>query len=92
LNNLIFIFIFKIAISSITETGNKPWYLEECSGTLAAAYSSGQGGNTDHEIVSYCILNIFFVYHSSFFYLNRLLQIYIMVVQLIILEHQQQHH
>jgi hypothetical protein len=33
--------------------GNKPWYLEECSATLATAYSSGQGGNVDHEIVSY---------------------------------------
>jgi hypothetical protein len=37
----------------VTETGGKPWYLEECPGTLASAYSSGQGNNVDHEIVGY---------------------------------------
>lgn len=28
-------------MSSATENGYKPWYLEECASTLAATYSSG---------------------------------------------------
>ena len=43
----------------MTETGSKPWYLEECSGTLTSAYSSGQSGNSDHDIVSDRILRFF---------------------------------
>ncbi|CAF0847835.1 unnamed protein product [Rotaria sp. Silwood1] len=43
--------IYTIAVSSVTESGSVPWYLEECSATLAAAYSSGQG-NGDHEIIT----------------------------------------
>uniref|UniRef100_W5N9Q8 Proprotein convertase subtilisin/kexin type 6 n=1 Tax=Lepisosteus oculatus TaxID=7918 RepID=W5N9Q8_LEPOC len=34
--------IYTISISSTTENGNKPWYLEVCSSTLAATYSSGE--------------------------------------------------
>ena len=30
-----------MAISSTTDHGSKPWYLEECSGVLASTYSSG---------------------------------------------------
>ena len=41
----------------MTETGSKPWYLEECAATLAAAYSSGSGGGLEHEIV-YMIITI----------------------------------
>uniref|UniRef100_A0A8D0GUK2 Proprotein convertase subtilisin/kexin type 6 n=1 Tax=Sphenodon punctatus TaxID=8508 RepID=A0A8D0GUK2_SPHPU len=33
--------IYTISISSATETGKKPWYLEECASTLATTYSSG---------------------------------------------------
>lgn len=33
--------IFTVSISSTSETGMKPWYLEECSSTLATTYSSG---------------------------------------------------
>ncbi|RUS76822.1 hypothetical protein EGW08_015420 [Elysia chlorotica] len=33
--------IFTVSISSTSETGKKPWYLEECSSTLATTYSSG---------------------------------------------------
>lgn len=34
--------IYTISISSTTENGNKPWYLEPCSSTLATTYSSGE--------------------------------------------------
>ena len=33
--------IFTLSISSATQGGRKPWYLEECSSTLATTYSSG---------------------------------------------------
>ncbi|NP_001191402.1 furin-like prohormone convertase precursor [Aplysia californica] len=33
--------IFTLSISSTSENGIKPWYLEECSSTLASTYSSG---------------------------------------------------
>ncbi|WAR00943.1 PCSK6-like protein [Mya arenaria] len=33
--------IFTLSISSISQQGRKPWYLEECSSTLATTYSSG---------------------------------------------------
>ncbi|XP_034064301.1 proprotein convertase subtilisin/kexin type 6 [Gymnodraco acuticeps] len=34
--------IYTISISSATENGNKPWYLEACSSILATTYSSGE--------------------------------------------------
>ncbi|XP_063737763.1 proprotein convertase subtilisin/kexin type 6-like isoform X2 [Eleginops maclovinus] len=34
--------IYTISISSTTENGNKPWYLEACSSILATTYSSGE--------------------------------------------------
>ncbi|XP_052282248.1 furin-like protease kpc-1 isoform X1 [Dreissena polymorpha] len=33
--------IYTLSISSISQEGRKPWYLEECSSTLATTYSSG---------------------------------------------------
>ncbi|CAF1328959.1 unnamed protein product [Adineta steineri] len=42
--------IYTIAISATTEHGDKPWYLEECSATLASAYSSGQSSNGERDI------------------------------------------
>ena len=33
--------IFTLSISSATQGGYRPWYLEECSSTLATTYSSG---------------------------------------------------
>ncbi|XP_033022487.1 proprotein convertase subtilisin/kexin type 6 isoform X1 [Lacerta agilis] len=33
--------IYTISVSSTTENGNKPWYLEECASTIATTYSSG---------------------------------------------------
>ncbi|KAJ8304239.1 hypothetical protein KUTeg_017822, partial [Tegillarca granosa] len=33
--------IYTLSISSTSEHGTKPWYLEECSSTLATTYSSG---------------------------------------------------
>ncbi|CAF0869311.1 unnamed protein product [Adineta steineri] len=36
--------IYTVAVSAITEKGEKPWYLEECSATLASVYSSGSSG------------------------------------------------
>lgn len=36
--------IYTLSISSATQGGRKPWYLEECSSTLATTYSSGTPG------------------------------------------------
>jgi len=36
--------VFTLSISSATQGGLKPWYLEECSSTLATTYSSGTPG------------------------------------------------
>ncbi|KAB7507163.1 Furin-like protease 2 [Armadillidium nasatum] len=36
--------IFTLSISSASQRGLKPWYLEECSSTLASTYSSGTPG------------------------------------------------
>ncbi|KAK3853126.1 hypothetical protein Pcinc_022851 [Petrolisthes cinctipes] len=36
--------IFTLSISSASQRGHKPWYLEECSSTLASTYSSGTPG------------------------------------------------
>ncbi|KAI2798926.1 peptidase S8 [Blomia tropicalis] len=33
--------IYTLSISSATQNGAKPWYLEECSSTLSTTYSSG---------------------------------------------------
>lgn len=43
--------IFTLSISSATQGGYKPWYLEECSSTLATTYSSGTPGH-DKSIAS----------------------------------------
>ncbi|XKL69164.1 hypothetical protein PGB90_006933 [Kerria lacca] len=37
--------IFTLSISSATQGGFKPWYLEECASTLATTYSSGTPGH-----------------------------------------------
>ncbi|KAF5909462.1 proprotein convertase subtilisin/kexin type 5-like, partial [Clarias magur] len=34
--------IYTISVGSTTRSGHKPWYLEECSSTLASTYSSGE--------------------------------------------------
>ena len=34
--------IYTLSISSLSENGYRPWYLEECSSTIAATYSSGE--------------------------------------------------
>ncbi|XP_078485730.1 furin-like protease kpc-1 isoform X2 [Ciona intestinalis] len=34
--------IYTIGISSVSERGNRPWYLEGCASTLATTYSSGE--------------------------------------------------
>ena len=36
--------IFTLSISSATQGGFRPWYLEECSSTLTSTYSSGTPG------------------------------------------------
>lgn len=37
--------IYTLSISSATDRGQKPWYLERCSSTLATMYSSGSYPN-----------------------------------------------
>ena len=39
--------IFTLSISSASQGGRKPWYLEECSSTLATTYSSGTPSHDD---------------------------------------------
>ena len=34
---------YTIAVSSVSERDQKPWYVEECSSTLTSTYSSGGG-------------------------------------------------
>ncbi|KAL5005336.1 hypothetical protein ScPMuIL_018792 [Solemya velum] len=36
--------IYTLSVSSTSQGGTKPWYLEECSSTLATTYSSGAYG------------------------------------------------
>merc|ERR1712127_58121 len=43
--------IFTLSISSASQTGFKPWYLEQCSSTLATTFSSGPPGH-DESIVT----------------------------------------
>ena len=43
--------IYTLSISSATQSGTKPWYLEECSSTLATTYSSGSPG-MDQNVVT----------------------------------------
>lgn len=43
--------IYTLSISSATQHGSKPWYLEMCSSTLATTYSSGSPGK-DANVVS----------------------------------------
>ncbi|CAH1254315.1 FURIN [Branchiostoma lanceolatum] len=42
--------IYTMSVSSASERGNIPWYLEKCSSTLATTYSSGSGA--ERQIVS----------------------------------------
>ncbi|KAK3097564.1 hypothetical protein FSP39_010877 [Pinctada imbricata] len=42
--------IYTLSISSTSEHGRKPWYLEECASTLATTYSSG--AYNEKQIVS----------------------------------------
>ncbi|KAL2100373.1 hypothetical protein ACEWY4_004767 [Coilia grayii] len=39
--------IYTISVSSTTQSGRKPWYLEECASTLATTYSSGDPTGND---------------------------------------------
>lgn len=47
--------IYTISISSTTENGNKPWYLEACSSIIATTYSSGEFN--ERKIVSTGFIN-----------------------------------
>jgi len=44
--------IYTISISSTSEQNEKPWYLEECTSTLATTYSSGNERAGEHDIVT----------------------------------------
>jgi len=44
--------IYTLSISSTSEKSAKPWYLEECTSTLATTYSSGDEKNGENEIVT----------------------------------------
>merc|ERR1712158_292701 len=38
---------FTLSISSASQAGFKPWYLEQCSSTLATTFSSGTPGHDE---------------------------------------------
>jgi subtilisin family serine protease len=42
--------IYTLSISSTSENSEKPWYLEECTSTLATTYSSGDERRGEREI------------------------------------------
>jgi len=42
--------IYTLSVSSASQNGRKPWYLEECASTLATTFSSG--GSRERQIVS----------------------------------------
>jgi len=42
--------IFTLSVSSASQNGRKPWYLEECASTLTTTFSSGS--NSERQIVS----------------------------------------
>lgn len=44
--------IYTLSISSTSENSEKPWYLEECTSTLATTYSSGDSRQNEREIVT----------------------------------------
>lgn len=44
--------IYTLSISSATQRGQKPWYLEECSSTLATTYSSGTPTKDENIVTS----------------------------------------
>ena len=44
--------VFTLSVSSTSEHGTKPWYLEECPSTLATTYSSGESYR-ERKIVSH---------------------------------------
>ncbi len=44
--------IYTLSISSTSENSEKPWYLEECTSTLATTYSSGDERLGEHEIIT----------------------------------------
>lgn len=44
--------IYTLSISSATQRGQKPWYLEECSSTLATTYSSGTPTKDDNIVTA----------------------------------------
>ena len=43
--------IYTMSVSSISQTGHIPFYLEECASTIATTYSSGSG--SEAKVVSY---------------------------------------
>ena len=56
--------IFTLSISSASQAGFKPWYLEQCSSTLATTFSSGTPGH-DESIVTVDQVNHFRLNHSE---------------------------
>ena len=62
--------VFTLSVSSTSEHGNKPWYLEECSSTLTTTYSSGESYR-ERKIVSprftFCtvFIRFFFVFYRK---------------------------
>ncbi|XP_067943629.1 proprotein convertase subtilisin/kexin type 6-like [Watersipora subatra] len=42
--------IYTLSVSSVSEGGNSPFYLEQCASTLASTYSSGSG--TERKVVT----------------------------------------
>jgi len=46
--------VYTLSVSSTSEHGTRPWYLEECSSTLAATYSSGENYRERKIVRTHC--------------------------------------
>ncbi|KAL7668816.1 hypothetical protein ACOME3_009500 [Neoechinorhynchus agilis] len=57
--------IYTFAISATTEVGDKPWYQEECAGTLATTYSSGDNARHDRAVVTTDLLHSCTHHHTG---------------------------
>lgn len=44
--------IYTLSISSTSEKSDKPWYLEECTSTLATTYSSGDEKSGERDVIT----------------------------------------
>ena len=74
--------IYTLAVSSVSENGVQPWYLEKCCSIIATTYSSG-ASISDRSVSSHCcsvscIAYLFLVLspYRSTLHMNNLFQLF----------------